>query len=103
MTFVAIDVCREENSEVHLSVIVDVLSLVFDCINNSYLMNRFGWDSCTLAITGTNGHEQHDYVRTLKFECDLLRIVALNGVRLDLQVCPSGTNDNDEGVEKGCE
>ncbi|HVW03084.1 MAG TPA: hypothetical protein VHB77_22175 [Planctomycetaceae bacterium] len=44
----------------------------------------------TLAMTGTNGHEHHNFVRTLRFSPELMDVCVQNGVRIELQVCPCG-------------
>ncbi len=94
--FVAIDISREENSVVHMEIVEKTLTAVFDCVARSKIMAANKWESCLLAITGTNGHCYHDFTRCVEFECDLLAILALHRVRVELAVIPCGDDERDE-------
>jgi hypothetical protein len=88
--YVSVDLCHIEDSARHMKSLVSKLETV--CRSWKKMQAQFTGECSdrTLAITGTNGHEHHDFVRTLRFEPELIVVCSENGVRIELQVCPCG-------------
>ena len=93
--FLAVDICREENTVAHMEIIENTLVKVFECVARSKTMATNKWASCTLAITGTNGHCDHDFERVARFECSLLATLALHQVRVELAIIPCGNDERE--------
>ena len=86
--YVSIEICDDDDSVRHISLLSDFLNYFFTKCRSSLLLDQQPWASCTLALTASNNHEHKHYVRTIKFEESIVSICAGNQVRIEVEVFP---------------